>query len=96
MLNNYRRVVVTGMGVISPIGLTVSNMWEALISGKSGVNYISHFDPAPFDTKFAAEVKGFNPIEYVNRKEAHRMDRLYPVRCSGKPPGSGSGRVNDR
>jgi len=76
MLNNYRRVVVTGMGVISPIGLTVSNMWEALISGKSGVNYISHFDPAPFDTKFAAEVKGFNPIEYVGRKKAHRMDRF--------------------
>ncbi len=76
MLNNQRRVVVTGMGVISPIGLTVSDMWEALISGKSGINYISHFDPAPFDTKFAAEVKGFNPIVYVSRKEAHRMDRF--------------------
>jgi len=73
---NQRRVVVTGMGVISPVGLTVSDTWEALISGKSGVDYISHFDPAPFDTKFAAEVKGFDPIVYVTRKEAHRMDRF--------------------
>lgn len=64
------------MGVISPMGLTVSDMWEALVSGKPGVNYISHFDPAPFDTKFAAEVKGFNPMVYVNRQQAHRMDRF--------------------
>jgi len=76
VLYNQRRVVVTGMGVISPVGLTVSSLWEALISGKSGVNYISHFDPAPFETKFAAEVKGFDPLAYVNRKEAHRMDRF--------------------
>ena len=73
---NHRRVVVTGMGVISPVGLTVSSMWQALISGKSGVNYISHFDPAPFETKFAAEVKGFDPIAYASRKEVHRMDRF--------------------
>jgi 3-oxoacyl-[acyl-carrier-protein] synthase II len=64
------------MGVISPVGLTVSDMWEALISGKSGIDYISHFDPTPFDTKFAAEVKGFDPMAYVNRREAHRMDRF--------------------
>ena len=76
MLYNHRRVVVTGVGVISPVGLTVADMWEALVSGKSGVNYISHFDPTPFDTKFAAEVKGFDPIVYVSRKEAHRMDRF--------------------
>jgi 3-oxoacyl-[acyl-carrier-protein] synthase II len=76
MFPSNRRVVVTGMGVISPVGLTVSDMWEALISGKSGINYISHFDPTPFDTKFAAEVKGFDPTTYVSRKEAHRMDRF--------------------
>jgi 3-oxoacyl-[acyl-carrier-protein] synthase II len=74
--NNQQRVVVTGMGVISPIGLTVSEMWAALIAGKSGIDYISRFDPAPFETKFAAEVKGFDPIAYVSRKEAHRMDRF--------------------
>jgi len=76
VLYNHQRVVVTGMGVISPIGLTVADMWEALITGKSGINYISNFDPAPFETKFAAEVKGFDPIAYVSRKEAHRMDRF--------------------
>ncbi len=76
MLYNQRRVVITGMGVISPIGLTVSDMWAALISGKSGVDYISYFDPAPFETKFAAEVKEFNPTVYVSQKEAHRMDRF--------------------
>ncbi len=76
MLDNHQRVAVTGMGVICPLGLTVSDMWEALIAGKSGVDYISHFDPAPFETKFAAEVKGFDPMAYVSRKEAHRMDRF--------------------
>jgi 3-oxoacyl-[acyl-carrier-protein] synthase II len=76
MLYNQQRVVVTGIGVISPVGLTVSTMWEALTSGKSGIDYISYFDPAPFETKFAAEVKGFDPIMYVSQKEAHRMDRF--------------------
>jgi 3-oxoacyl-[acyl-carrier-protein] synthase II len=75
-LHNYRRVVVTGLGVISPVGLTVTEMWEALTSGQSGVDYISSFDPAPFETKFAAEVKGFDPIAYVSQKEADRMDRF--------------------
>ena len=76
MLYNQQRVVVTGMGVISPVGLTVSEMWEALISGKSGIDYISRFDPTPFETKFAAEVKGFDPMAYVSRREARRMDRF--------------------
>ncbi|MFC2019858.1 beta-ketoacyl-ACP synthase II [Chloroflexota bacterium] len=76
MLNNHRRVVATGLGVISPVGLTVSDMWEALVSGQSGIDYISSFDPAPFDTKFAAEVKGFDPAVYISRREAHRMDRF--------------------
>lgn len=76
MLNDCRRVVVTGMGVISPVGLTVAEMWQALVSGKSGIDRISHFDPGPFETKFAAEVKGFDPTVYVSRKEAHRMDRF--------------------
>ncbi len=76
MLHNYQRVVVTGLGVISPVGLTVTEMWEALTSGQSGVDYISSFDPASFETKFAAEVKDFDPIAYVSPKEADRMDRF--------------------
>jgi 3-oxoacyl-[acyl-carrier-protein] synthase II len=76
MLNNQQRVVVTGMGAISAVGLNVAETWEAIISGKSGIDYISSFDPAPFETKFAAEIKGFDPLTYVSRKEVHRMDRF--------------------
>ena len=76
MSHNGRRVVVTGIGVISPLGLTVSSMWEALIAGKSGVDYISSFDTNSFKTKYASEVKGFDPHTYVSRKEAQRMDRF--------------------
>ena len=71
-----RRVVITGMGAISPLGLTISELWEGLISGKSGVDYITLFDATALDTRFAAEVKGFEPTNYVDRKEARRMDRF--------------------
>jgi len=64
------------MGVISPVGLTVSSMWEALISGRSGVDCISSFDTTLFDTKIAAEVKDFDVSTYVRRKQARRMDRF--------------------
>jgi len=71
-----RRVVVTGLGAISPVGLTVSEMWQALISGRSGIDYITLFDHEPFDTKFAGEVKGFQATAYVDRKTARHMDRF--------------------
>ncbi len=74
--NNHRRVVVTGLGVISPVGLTVSEMWQALISGKSGVDHISSFDSTPFETKFAAEVKGFDAGMYLKQRQVQRMDRF--------------------
>jgi beta-ketoacyl-acyl-carrier-protein synthase II len=64
------------MGVISPVGLTVSSMWDALISGKSGIDHITSFDTKLFKTKYAAEVKGFDPHDYVSPKEAERMDRF--------------------
>lgn len=76
MLKNNQRVVVTGMGAISALGLNVAENWEAITKGKSGIDYISSFDPEPFETKFAAEVKGFDPLTYVSTKEAHRMDRF--------------------
>ena len=76
MFNNQRRVVVTGLGVISPVGLSASDMWQALVSGCSGVDYISSFDPTPFETRFAAEVKGFDASMYVGRKQARHMDRF--------------------
>lgn len=75
-VKNGRRVVVTGLGAVSPVGLDVSSMWEALISGQSGVDYISSFDTSAFETKFAAEVKDFDASTYVDRKQARHMDKF--------------------
>lgn len=69
-----RRVVVTGLGVVSPVGLNVNDFWTNLIAGKSGVDFITYFDTAEFDTKFAAELKGFDPLNYMDRKLAQRVD----------------------
>jgi 3-oxoacyl-[acyl-carrier-protein] synthase II len=69
-----RRVVVTGMGVISPLGHTVEEFWQNLRAGKSGVDFITRFDTAAFDTKIAAEVKNFNAEDYIEKKEVRRMD----------------------
>jgi len=71
-----RRVVVTGMGIVSPVGLTISEAWESLTTGKSGIDYISSFDTSNFKTKYGAEAKGFDPLMYVSPKEAQRMDRF--------------------
>ncbi len=70
------RVVITGMGCISPLGNTPGDTWEAAASGRSGVGPITHFDTTGFDTKIAAEVKGFDPVARFGRKEARRMDRF--------------------
>lgn len=73
---NKRRVVVTGLGAVTPIGLDVSEYWNGLISGKNGVALITHFDTSKFDTKFAAEVKDFNPEKYFDKKSVKRLDRF--------------------
>jgi len=70
------RVVVTGMGAVTPLGLTMAATWEGLIAGKSGIDYITLCDSTKLATKFAGEVKGFDPTNYVGRKEARRMDRF--------------------
>ncbi len=72
--HNFPRVVVTGIGVVSPIGNTVEEMWKALLAGVSGADYITQFDTTHFETKFACEVKNFDPLLYLNRKEVQRMD----------------------
>lgn len=69
------RIVVTGMGVVSPLGLDIPSLWEALKAGKSGVDRITLFDAGPFETQIAAEVKGFNPTDHLEHREARRMDR---------------------
>jgi 3-oxoacyl-[acyl-carrier-protein] synthase II len=71
---NFPRVVVTGIGVVTPIGNTVEEFWNAMLEGKSGADYITRFDTTHFETKFACEVKNFDPLLYLNRKEVQRMD----------------------
>ena len=69
-----RRAVVTGMGVLSPVGNDVATTWRALISGASGAANITKFDASQFPVRFACEVKGFDPLQYMDRKEAKRAD----------------------
>jgi len=69
-----RRVVVTGLGCISPVGNTVADSWSNLLAGKSGIGPITHFDPAPFACRIAGEVKGFNVEDWMSAKEARTMD----------------------
>lgn len=71
-----RRVVVTGVGLMTPLGLTVSESWSGLIQGKSGIATISQFDASAYDAQIAGEVKGFNPDEFVPKKEQKKMDRF--------------------
>ena len=68
-----RRVVITGLGLVTPCGHTVSETWAALMAGRSGVGYIEKFDTAKFSVKIAAEVKGFDPLKFVEKKEARKM-----------------------
>ncbi len=69
-----RRVVITGLGMISPIGNTVETGWDALLKGQSGITRITRFDPSLFSAQIAGEVKGFNVEDYISAKEARRMD----------------------
>ncbi len=78
-----RRVVVTGMGMVSPLGISVEKSWQALIQGKSGVGRITKFDPTGFDTQIAAEVKGFVPENFIDKKEIKRMDIFIQYAVAG-------------
>ena len=71
-----RRVVVTGLGLVTPLGNTVSETWDGLLAGRSGAAPIQRFDPAEMDVRFACEVKGFDPLSCMDRKEVKRSDRF--------------------
>jgi 3-oxoacyl-[acyl-carrier-protein] synthase II len=71
-----RRVVVTGLGCVSPVGNTVAESWSNLLAGKPGIDFITQFDAANFACRFAGEVKGFNIADYIPEKEARHMDRF--------------------
>jgi len=71
-----KRVVVTGLGALTPIGNTVEEFWEGLVSGKSGAAPITYYDTEKFKTKFACELKGFEVTDFIDRKEARKMDKF--------------------
>ena len=70
-----RRVVITGLGALTPLGNSAPETWEALKAGKNGIAPITSFDASLFKTHFAGEVKGFDPSTVMDRKEARKMDR---------------------
>ncbi len=69
-----RRIVVTGMGAVTPLGLDVPSFWEGLLQGRSGAAPITRFDASNYDTKFGCEVKNFDPLNFIDRKMTNRMD----------------------
>jgi 3-oxoacyl-[acyl-carrier-protein] synthase II len=71
-----KRVVVTGLGALTPIGNNIEEYWNALVNGVSGAGPITHFDASKSKTRFACEVKNFNPTEFINRKDARKMDKF--------------------
>src|SRR5881227_3867931 len=73
---SQRRVVVTGMGALTPVGLDVASTWDAIIHGRSGVATVEGFPIDDLDVRIAGQVKGFEPTNYLDKKEARRMDRV--------------------
>ncbi|HXJ72353.1 MAG TPA: beta-ketoacyl-ACP synthase II, partial [Candidatus Dormibacteraeota bacterium] len=76
-MDSERRVVITGLGVVSPLGNDVDTLWKHVVAGQCGIDRITHFDPAPFDTQIAGEVRGFDPSPaFPSPKDARRSDRF--------------------
>ena len=74
-----KRIVVTGIGTLTPIGNNLASYWENLVNGVSGADMITQFDASKFKTRFACEIKGFDPIEFMDRKEARKLDRFAQI-----------------
>ncbi len=92
-----KRVVVTGLGCISPLGLNVAETWKALLAGKSGAAPITRFDASQHKTKFAAEVKGFDPVALFGQREARKMDRFaqFAIAAAGEALAQSGLKIND-
>ena len=71
-----RRVVITGIGAVTPIGADVASTWDAMLHGRGGIGRITRFDPSPYESQIAGEVKDFDPTKYMDRKDARRTDRF--------------------
>ncbi|OGO72967.1 MAG: beta-ketoacyl-[acyl-carrier-protein] synthase II [Chloroflexi bacterium RIFCSPLOWO2_12_FULL_71_12] len=78
-----RRVVITGLGCVTPVGNDVPSTWDSLVSGRTGIGRITRFDPAPYETQIAGEVKGFDPLKYMDRKDVRRTDRFTQLGVAG-------------
>ena len=78
-----RRVVVTGLGIVSPVGTGVPEAWKSILAGQSGITRITRFDPKPFSSQIAGEVKGFDPAQYLSAKEARRFDTFIHYGLAG-------------
>lgn len=76
MVSERKKVVITGIGVVSPIGIGKDNFWKNLVDGKSGVSKITLFDPSGLETQIAGEVKDFDPLDYMDKTDARRNDRF--------------------
>src|SRR5438034_3903043 len=83
-MQNRRRVAITGIGAVTPIGITVGGMWDGLRSQRSAIRHITRFDPTPFRSHNAAEVRDFDPGDFLERKRAKRLDRFghFSVACA--------------
>jgi 3-oxoacyl-[acyl-carrier-protein] synthase II len=79
-----RRVVVTGVGAVTPVGNTAEEFWAALIQGKSGIGPVTRFDASPLPTRIAGELKGFDPLRYIDKKDDRRLDPFlkYAIACA--------------
>jgi 3-oxoacyl-[acyl-carrier-protein] synthase II len=79
-----RRVVITGVGAVTPVGNTAEEFWTSLLAGRSGIGPITRFDPSPMPTRIAGEVKGFDPLKYIDKKDDRKFDRFlkYAVACA--------------
>ena len=73
---SQRRIVITGMGLISPVGNTVASSWEAICNGRSGIGPLTEFDPAPLATRIAGEIRDFDVTQYIEEKDARRYDKF--------------------
>src|SRR3981081_4033164 len=71
-----RRIVVTGVGAVTPIGYTVDETWDSMMHGRGGIGRITRCEPSPYESEMAGEVKDFDPTKYMDRKDARRTDRF--------------------
>ena len=86
---SQRRVVVTGLGIVSPVGLSIAEAWDNITAGRSGIRPITSFDVSDFPVRFGGTIEGFDVSEYVPKKDARKMDTFHPLWCrcrySGNP-----------